>query len=104
MDLRRTSQQDAAAAANNYANDNNNDDDRDDNSGFAGFSDAQLTRLRRFYNSERTGSDRKPIRSDDGDNDDGDGDDGDDRETPTSFDASQTSFVLASPAVMNNRK
>ena len=87
MDFRRRSDNDAVGAA---ANDNH-DTAAVAASGFTGFSDAQLTRLRRFYNdAAQTGSKRK-SRGDD------DGDDQQD-ETPTSSDAGQTPFTLASSA------
>jgi len=74
--------------------------DDSNSSGFTGFSDAQLTRMRRFYNDAQTGSERKPIR--------GDGVDGDDRrndgdEIPTSLALNQTPFSLTPTGDMINR-
>ena len=117
MDPRRKSVTKAAGAttipdnANANANGNKSDDRDDDEdrhdvaSGFTGFSEAQLTRFRRFYNdAAQTGSERKPISGEGDDDDDNDDKDGDGSETPTSFPAGQTPFTLATSANMNQRE
>ena len=79
------------------------DDANDSASGFTGFSDAQLTRMRRFYHDAQTGSERKPIRGD-GDNGDNRGND-DGSETPTSLAPGQTQFPITPKGNdMNNRE
>ena len=93
MDSRRrsdTTTKAVGAPGDDRGNDDVDDDDDNNaaSSGFTGFSEAQLTRLRRFYNDAApTGSDGKPIRG----NDDGD----EKTTTTTSLAANRTPFNLA---------
>ena len=80
------------------------DDVYDDGAaGFTGFSDAQLTRMKRFYHDAQTGSEGKPLR-DEGENDDRRIDVGrDTRDTTTSLPPGQTQFNI-NMSNSNNRK
>ena len=102
MDPSHHSSSSVGASAKTNNRDNNNVDGNGAAYGFTGFSEAQLTHLRRFYNDAApTGSERKPINVGD---DDAKDDRNDDASPPTASGQSPFAASASTQSDMNKRE